>query len=251
MNSHSRPRFALAASAAIFLLAAGASAWIARPPLLRAQAGESQQRLADLKDSAAKNKAEIAHYTWTETVTISLKGEQKKVQHYQVIIGPDGKPVKTSTDPAPQAQDSGSARGGRFKQRIVEKKKEEYEDYAEQMKNLAAQYLPPEKDLIQAAYAKGNVSFAPTPGIPAQIKIVIHSYYKPNDSVTILFDKTQKLIQSISIASYLSDPSDVMNLDVVFERIPAGPSHVATVRIDGVSKQLLLVTQNSNYVKQY
>jgi len=42
-----------------------------------------------------------------------------------------------------------------------------------------------------------------------------------------------------------------MNLDGVFERIPAGPSHVATVRIDGVSKQLLLVTQNSNYVKQY
>lgn len=215
------------------------------------QSGELAERVGDLKDSSAKNKELLAHYTWVETVTISLKGEQKKVQHFQVITGPDGKPVKTSIDPAPAAQDdSAGGRGGRLKQRIVAKKKEEYEDYAEQMKTVAGQYLPPNKDLIQAAYQKGNVSYAPVPGDPSQIKILIRNYLKPNDSLTIVFDKSQKQIANLTIATYLSDPSDAMNLKVDFSRIPEGPSHVSNATIEGVSKQLTVVMENANYVKQ-
>jgi hypothetical protein len=225
---------------------------LSSPVLCAQQGGELAQRIGDLKDSTAKNKELLAHYTWVETVTISLKGEQKKIQHYQVVMGPDGKPVKTSLDPAPPAQDdSTGGRGGRLKQRIVTKKKEEYEDYAEQMKSVAAQYLPPNKDLIQAAYQKGNASFAPVPGDAGQVKILIHNYLKPNDSLTIVFDKTQKQIANITIATYLSDPSDAMNLTVNFSRIPDGPSHLSSATIEGVSKQLTVVMQNSNYVKQY
>src|SRR5579862_5672910 len=96
-----------------------------------AQNPELQQRLADLKESMAKNKQAIAQYTWTETVTISLKGEQKKQEHFQVRNGPDGKPQKTSLDPPPadSSSDQGGRRG-RVKQHVVEKKKEEYKDYA-------------------------------------------------------------------------------------------------------------------------
>jgi len=39
-----------------------------------------------------------------------------------VIIGPDGKPVKTSIDPAPAADDASGGRGGRLRQKIVAKK---------------------------------------------------------------------------------------------------------------------------------
>ena len=110
--------------------------------ILYAQEG-LQQQVGQLKESMAKNKQALAQYTWVETVTISLKGEEKKQQHYQVQMGPDGKPQKTSLDPAPAAQPQSSGRGGRLKQRVIEKKKEEYEDYAEQMKALAGQYVPP------------------------------------------------------------------------------------------------------------
>ena len=92
---------------------------------LYAQEGGLQAQIGQLKESMAKNKQAIAQYTWVETVTISLKGQQKKQQHFQVQMGPDGKPQKTSLDPAPaaQSQDSGG-RGGRLRQRVVEKKKE-------------------------------------------------------------------------------------------------------------------------------
>lgn len=216
---------------------------------LLAQDGGMQQKITELKESMAKNKQAIAQYTWTETVTISLKGEQKKQQHYQVQMGPDGKPQKTSLDAAPAAEQQPQAggRGGRLRQRIVEKKKEEYEEYAERMKALAEQYVPPDKDLIQAAYTKGNISMNPGPG---GLKLVIHNYIKPDDSVTLTISKEEKQLESIQIASYMDGPSDGMNLTVRFGKLPDGTNHVSSTTVEGVSKQLTVATQNSNYQKR-
>src|SRR5208283_2704036 len=122
---------------------------------IQAQNPELQQRVAEMKQASVKNKQALAQYTWVEQVTISLKGEQKKQEHFQVRLGPDGKPQKTSIDPAPA--DEGES-GGRLKRHIVEKKKEEYKDYAEQMKALAQQYIPPDKEMLQQAYQQGNVT---------------------------------------------------------------------------------------------
>jgi len=215
-----------------------------------AQNPELQQRLADLKESMAKNKQATAQYTWTETVTISLKGEQKKQEHFQVRIGPDGKPQKTSLDPPAPAEASdqgGGRRGGRLKEHVVEKKKEEYQDYANQMKTLAQQYVPPDKDKLQAAYQQGNVTLGPAAGDPNDIQLVIKNYVKPQDSMTLLFDKSKKQLLSLKVASYMDDPKDAMNLTVQFDRLPDGTNHVSSTVIDGVSKQLNIAIQNSNY----
>jgi len=213
-----------------------------------AQNPELQQRLADLKESMAKNKQAIAQYTWTETVTISLKGEQKKQEHFQVRNGPDGKPQKTSLDPPPaQASDQGGGRRGKLKEHVVEKKKEEYKDYAEQMKALAQQYVPPDKDKLEQAYKQGNITLGPTAGSPNEVQLVIKNYLKPQDSMTLVFDKAQKQMLSLKIASYMDDPKDAMNLTVQFDRLPDGTNHVSNTVIDGVSKQLNVATQNSNY----
>lgn len=211
---------------------------------LHAQTALLQQRVAELKDATAKNKLALAQYTWVEKVTVFLKGQQKKTERFQVRNGADGKPIKTPLDPQPAA----APQGGRLRQRIVAKKKEEYEDYADQMKALAQRYLPPDQDAIQAAYAKGNISI--TPGAAAaEVKITIVNYVKPGDSITLVFDKEQKLVRSIKISSYLDNPSDAMNLSVQFDKLPDGPSHPTTATIEGVSKQLTVTTQNSDYRK--
>ena len=44
----------------------------------KAQNTELQQRVAEIKQRAEKNKRNLFQYTWVEQVTISLKGEQKK-----------------------------------------------------------------------------------------------------------------------------------------------------------------------------
>jgi hypothetical protein len=126
----------------------------------------------------AQNKQALAQYTWVEQVTISLKGEQKKPEHFQARLGPDGKPQKTSLDPPANPQPE----GGKLKRRIVEKKKEEYKDYADQMKSLAQQYLPPDKDMLQQAYQQGNITIGPVPENPNAVKLAIENYLKQGDS---------------------------------------------------------------------
>ena len=208
-----------------------------------AQGPELQQRVAELKEATAKNKQALASYSWNELVTISLKGEQKKQEHFQVRLGPDGKPQKTSLDPPAAAAPS----GGRMKQHVVEKKKEEYKDYADAMKALAQQYVPPDKDQLEKAYAAGNITLGPAAGAPNEVQLIIHNYVKPQDSMTLVFDKAQKELLSVQINSYMDDPKDAMTLAVKFSRLPDGTNHVDSVVMDGVSKQLNIATQNSNY----
>jgi hypothetical protein len=208
-----------------------------------AQNQELQERVAELKQSMAKNKMALAQYTWTEQLNISLKGELKKQEHFQVRLGPDGKPLKTSLDPPADAPES----GGRLKRRIVEKKKEEYKDYAEQMKSLAQQYVPPDKDLLQQAYAQGNITLGSVAGAPTEVQLVIKNYLKAGDSMTLVLDKASKALLRLQIASYMDDPKDAMNLSVQFSKLPDGTNHVASMVIDGVSKQLNIATQNSSY----
>jgi len=211
---------------------------------VEAQGPDLQQRVAEIKEASVKNKQALAQYTWNQLVIISLKGEQKKQEHFQVRYGPDGKPQKTSLDPPADTQES----GGRLKRHIVAKKKEEYKEYADRMKDLAQQYVPPDKELIQNAYQQGNIAIIPGGGLPPnEVKLVIKNYLKPGDSLTLVFDKQQKQLVRVEIASYMDDPKDAMNLAVQFSRLPDGTNYVASVVIDGVSKQLNVAIQNSNY----
>lgn len=213
---------------------------------IAAQGPELQQKVAEVKETIASNKQALAQYTWVEQDTISLKGEQKKQEHFQVRLGPDGKPQKTSLDaPTPPP----APKGGRLKQHVVEKKKEEYKDYADQIKELIHQYVPPDKDTIGQAFQKGNVSLSPEGGTPGQYKLVISNYIKQGDNMTLVVDKTQKNLVSLSIATYLSDPKDAVNVAVQFTPIPGGPNHVSAETINGVSKQLTIAVLNSNYQK--
>jgi hypothetical protein len=207
-----------------------------------AQNPELQQQVSTVQQSMANNKQALASYTWNEQVTISLKGEEKKQEHFLVRLGPDLKPVKTSLDPPPDPPS-----GGRLKRHVVAKKTEEYKEYADQMKSLAQQYVPPDTDLLEQARAQGNITLGQVSGAPNQIQLIIHNYLKPGDSMTLVFDKAQKGLVGLQIASYLDDPKDAVNLTVQFSRLPDGTNHVSNLVIDGASKQLNIAIQNANY----
>ena len=93
-----------------------------------------QQRLAALKQSIAFNKQVLAQYTWMEQQIISIKGDQKKEELYNVQMGPDGKPQKTPVDPSSLSDDERKRRG--LRGRIIAKKTDEYEEYGNSIKTL-------------------------------------------------------------------------------------------------------------------
>jgi hypothetical protein len=230
------PAFTLAAITAVAALFLFALPFQAQNP-------ELQQKVTQIKEASAANKAALARYTWQEQQTTSIKGDVKKQQVFQVRVGPDGQQQKTQIG---GSQAAPPPSGGRLKQRVVEKKTAEFKDYGGQIADLAKQYTAPDPGRLQAAFQAGNISLQPGGG-DGEFKLVIKDYIKPGDSVTLVFSKQQKAIQSIQVASYLDGPSDAVTIAAQFAKLPDGTNHVTGTQINGVSKQLTVVTQNSSY----
>jgi len=207
-----------------------------------AQSPELQQRLADIKQSSAANKQALARYMWSEQQTISLKGEVKKTQQFQVRIGPDGQQQKVELNPQAAPPPS----GGRLKQHVVAKKTEEFEVYGQQIAALGRQYAQIDPQALDQAYQRGDISVQPN-GAAGTVSLIVKNYLKSGDSMTLVFNQQQKALQAVQVASYLSAPSDAVTIAVQFAKLPDGTNHVSTNQINGVSKQLGVMIQNSSY----
>ena len=202
-----------------------------------------EEKIMAIKQAQALNKQKLAQYTWQETETISIKGNVKDTKIYQVQLGPNGQPQKTEINE--EKAQSGGGRQGRLKEHVIEKKTEEYQEYGQQIGALAKQYTTPDPDRLIQAKQQGNISLQMGQG--GTLNLVIKNYVKPNDSVTMAIDPQTKSPVGVQVASYLSQPSDAVNITATFARLPDGTNHVATTTINGVSKQLTVNDQNSNY----
>jgi len=188
-------------------------------------------------------------YEWIETTTISLKGEEKARKQNRCYYGEDGKVQKVSLDqPEQQAQPQGGGRGrrgGRAKEKIVEKKKDEMKDYMAKASALVHQYVPPNPQQIQAAKDAGRI--AVTPQESGKARIAISQYLKPGDSLTIDMDPAAKTIVGLGVSSYLDTKEDVVTLAVQMNALPDGAIYAGQTTLDAKAKHITVVIQNSGY----
>ena len=161
----------------------GVSMLVTAVPQIAAQNPQLEEKVMALKQSLTANKQAMAQYTWQEVETISIKGEVKDTKTYQVQMGPNGQPQKTEVSNDPAAH----GREGRLKKRVVTHVTDEYQQYGQQIAALAKQYAPPDPQKLQAAYKAGNVSID-LGGSAGTDSLVIKSYLKPNDSMTLVFN---------------------------------------------------------------
>jgi hypothetical protein len=202
-----------------------------------------QQRIAELKQSMAENRAKLKKYQWVETTEVSLKGEVKKREQKQCVYGPDGKVQKT---PIGQAGGGGSTKPtGRLKGRIVEKKTDELKDYMERVGALVSRYVPPDPQKMQASFeaGKGNLDLA-SAGIAS---LIFSDYAKPGDKVNFAFNRAAKKLQSYNVNTYLDSPQDIVTLTAEFSSLPDGTNYVAHTVLNATGKQIQVNTTNSGY----
>ena len=209
-----------------------------------AQNPQMEEKLMAIKQNMAKNKQQLAQYAWTQTETISVKGEVKDTKTYQVrMVNGQQQKTEIGNEQAPQ-----SGRQGRIKERVVDKKKAEYQEYGQQIGGLAKLYTTPDPDRLMKAKQQGNLSIVPGPGT---IGLVIKSFVQPNDQVTLTLNEQTKSPVSIQVNTYLNDPSSKVMISAQFAELPDGTNHVTTSTINGESKQLVVNDQNSNYQKMF
>jgi len=205
-----------------------------------------EERLAEVQRAAVTSEEALASYSWQEQQTISINGEVKKQTLFQVQIGPDGKQLKTEIDSGSASSSEG--RRHSLIRRIVETKTDEYDAYAKQIAALAQAYVHPNPERLQLLFQRGSIALG-SAGFQGEFQLVVQNYLKPGDSMTLLFNLKQKVLVSVQVSSYLSDPRDAATISAQFAQLPGGPNHVASMLINGASKQLTVAVRNSDYQK--
>ncbi|MGH9812702.1 MAG: DUF2950 family protein [Candidatus Acidiferrales bacterium] len=129
------------------LLAAGLAVW---PSAASAQGGAKEKFQQAQKQNAAAQR----RYTWLSRTELLLKGESKNVKVESVHYNTSGQIEKTVVESTPQ-QEQG---GGRLKQRIVEKKKAEFQELMEGLGDLAQAYAHLSPEQMQALMQSASIS---------------------------------------------------------------------------------------------
>jgi hypothetical protein len=203
---------------------------------------ELQQKLAMVKESAARNQAALRQYTWTEHTDILLKGEVKSTKDNICRYGTDGKVQKTPIGtPAPKKEMRG------LKKKIVENKVEELTDYMERASALIHHYMPPNPQQMQAVFQAGNAALGQAGA--GRVELQFKDYLKAGDSLVFSFDTATKAITKIAVKSYLDEPSDAVTLDVSFQNLPDGTNYTASTLLNAAAKQVQVKVSNANYQK--
>jgi hypothetical protein len=204
------------------------------------QANALQEKVAALKQSMAQNRQRLMQYRWTETTQLTLKGDPKPPTQDRCQYGPNGKVQKTPLGfpPAPTS-------GGPLKQKLVEKKKAELQEYTTNAKSLLNMYLPPDdQELMQRAQQSGNISFTPAGGL---VNLVIVNYVLQGDKMTITFDPQARKITALAVNTYMDDPKDIVNLQVEMGALPDGTNFTRQTVLSCPAKKLVVTTTNSDY----
>jgi hypothetical protein len=151
---------------------------------LRAQAApDPQQQVAALKQALAKSQQLIRQYEWVETTIISLKGEEKARKQQRCYYGADGKVQKVpiGDKPQPKAEQGGgrNGRSGRMKERVIENKKDDMQDYMERAVALVQKYVPPDAARVQSAKDAGHMEVKPAG--QGRVGLEFRDYLQPGD----------------------------------------------------------------------
>jgi hypothetical protein len=204
------------------------------------------QVVAALKQNLSESQQRLRQYEWIETTSISLKGEEKSRKQQRVYHGSDGKLMKLPMgESQPQAAQNGGRRGGRLKQRIVENKKDELQEYMERAANLIHMYVPPPPARIQEARDKGNMQLRPQPQGP--IRVEFQSFVQPSDLLVLEVDTKAALLSAINVATYLDKQEDTVTLAVQFGTLADGTRYTAQTVLEARAKNIRVLVQNSGH----
>jgi hypothetical protein len=205
-----------------------------------AQTPGLQQRVAEAKGLMQLNRRQLSRYTWQVQESISVNGEVKSEDIYQVQVAPDGTQVRTLVS-QPVAPASGGRQHG-IRHRI----EDDYQQYGQQVAALVKSYTPLSGSRVQQLYGQGAVALR-SAGAPGYAAIVISNYLKPGDSIVVTMSEQPKALSSAAISTYLSGPSDPVSVQVRYANLPDGTFYAASTTVNGQSKSLTIVDRAMNF----
>lgn len=193
--------------------------------------------------NARQNATLLRQYAWQMRVEVTLKGEVKPAQIYQLRFDEGGKLQKTLLT-APQEQDNARGIKGRIKGRIKENKIEEFKEWAEKLSDMVKGYMAPTPGTMMDFYAKASFSKAPD----GTVQISAGAFIQPGDKATFWVDPATKIPVRYAFQTVLGE--DPVSAKVEFGAVQGGPQYAARVVVDAPSKKVSAKIENFGYQRQ-
>jgi hypothetical protein len=202
-------------------------------------------------ESQKANAQALRQYSWKSRTEIKLKGESKNVKVEQVRYDANGKLQKTpiggppAAGAAPAAAPARHGRGGgRVKNNVIEKKKEEFGEMMQGLGQLVASYghLPPEKTQAFAANAtkgKGEGAMQGTAQIQGANVLV------EGDSMTMWIDPASQMMRRVEIKTLYEGKPTTLITD--YKSVQNGPTYMAQAMLTYPEKNVELTVDNYEY----
>jgi hypothetical protein len=230
-----------------WLLATLAATALAAAPPPQTPSPTPEERVAILKQWLAASKTQLARYEWVETTVIAKDGQEQSRTQNTCYYGVEGDlqkvPMAGGTEKESK-EPPGILMPGKLLKKAEEHEKKEMQTYMENATALVHQYVPPDPALIQQAVDSGNFSVSPQ---GSQVRLTFRNYLKPNDALNVDIEVPTNRLIGMSVASYLGDAKDAIQLDVRMGLLPDGTIFMQESTLNAPAKKVTVTVDNSGY----
>ncbi|WP_446743081.1 hypothetical protein [Silvibacterium acidisoli] len=204
--------------------------------------GGMEQKAAQFRAAQARNTAQLRHYQWLESTTVTVNGHQSPPRQALVRYAADGQTIRTPVASAPPPMPS----GGPLRRHIMENKMEQAKAEVEEVGNLVHAYLPPNPEQLQSVMHAGKTAIEHD---SSGMALVLYNYAKPGDRMRLVLDPATMQIMRIEVSSYFKNPKDSMTATVRFANLPDRTTYPAETFVEAPGKKVNMVTTNADYVR--
>jgi hypothetical protein len=227
-------RFALALATSGAVLAS-----IATPARLTAQNPNAGQMAEAYAQNAQANGKLMHQYTWQMRVSLTYKGTAEAPQLYQMNWAPDGTLQKTLISAPPEEKKEHGVR-----KHVEESDIASLKAYLDSLVDLTKRYTTPSPGTMMNFYSAAVMTPAPGGGVAATES----GFLQPGDKATFTLDSSTHQPTSFAFSTTLE--GDAVSGSVIYGSVPGGPNYASQTSVSVPSKQIALVLENFNYVKQ-
>jgi hypothetical protein len=187
--------------------------------------------------AATANAALLRTYSWQMSVQATIKGEQKPASVYQLRYDINGNLQKTlMTAPPPPPTGLGK--------RIREKKLQEAKEWADDLADLVKKYMAPTAGTMLDFYSKASSQTDPN----GLVKVSGTAFIQPGDNVAFFIDPTDNSPKQFTFATSLD--GDAITGTVTYALTKDGLKYPAQIQVNAPAKNVVVVVQNYNFIKQ-
>jgi hypothetical protein len=191
-----------------------------------------------LAGGMAANAKLLQQYIYKTRTEIKFKGEGRMVRINQVHFDANGKPQMTLV-----SQTGGGAQPSGLAKAIIEKKKQELQDYGNRITALVDNYFPIDPQKMAVALQKAELG-----GTGNSVSLVIRNYSEPGDVMSIIVDPINKKLQKFELKTLLD--KDPVTVTADMNSLPKGPIYPSFIKVKAPAKDLEIDISQYDYVKQ-